>query len=293
MEFNTFNHIKMEGGPMGGWPAPPTTPPGHSDKKVNPFMQWAIFNSVQGVLFAPGQPANTPPPDIQGRILTARMLTKMMWILQLCDTPLTCYYLFVLFCPLYFVPHFSFHFIHNFCVWFNMYLLGGNSGAQTPKPDQDHSRPSSVNPAVVTSEAGNRQGVTYSANTAGHYNGHTLHSMLPVDPNLHHPHNQQHHHTQQHPHQQQQQQAGDIMASHAQNNDTAFPGASHQRQNYPGQQPGQMQQHQLHLSNKVNGDKAQNNLPTKHKLYTEENGQVNNLRPPCALFAMGFFLSRL
>ena len=88
MEFNTFNHIKMEGGgPMGGWPvAPPTTPP-HSDKKVNPFMQWAIFNSVQGIMFAPGTgqqpgsgPANTPPSDLSGRILTPRMLTKMMWI---------------------------------------------------------------------------------------------------------------------------------------------------------------------------------------------------------------------
>lgn len=121
-----------------------------------------------------------------------------------------------------------------------------------------------------------------NTNTPAHYNGHTLHSMLPVDPTLHHQHPQQPQHHTQHPHQQ-QQQAGDLaMTSHPQNNDTAFPGASHLRPNYPaainGQsQPGQMQHIQNHVNSKVTGDKPHNNLSTKHKLYTEENGQVRNI----------------
>ena len=58
----------MEGG-MVGWPVGGPHPP-HSDKKVNPFMQWVLSNSVQGIYFAPGQgpgPAQTPPSDLSGR----------------------------------------------------------------------------------------------------------------------------------------------------------------------------------------------------------------------------------
>lgn len=77
MEFNSFhNPIKMEGaaGPAG-WSVSATTPPHSDPKKVNPFMQWAIFNS--GIYFAPGtggqaqpgpgsQTGSTPPSDLSG-----------------------------------------------------------------------------------------------------------------------------------------------------------------------------------------------------------------------------------
>ena len=68
MEFNTFHNIKMEpaqlggGGAMGAWPASAANSP-PSEKKVNPFMQWAIFNSVQGFMIAPG---SQTPSDLSG-----------------------------------------------------------------------------------------------------------------------------------------------------------------------------------------------------------------------------------
>ena len=78
MEFNSFhNSIKMEGGAgAAGWSVSATTPPHSDPKKVNPFMQWAIFNS--GIYFAPGaggqpqpgpgsQAGSTPPSDLSGR----------------------------------------------------------------------------------------------------------------------------------------------------------------------------------------------------------------------------------
>ena len=77
MEFNSFhNSIKMEGGAGAapGWSVSATTPPHSDPKKVNPFMQWAIFNS--GIYFAPGaggqpgpgsQAGSTPPSDLSGR----------------------------------------------------------------------------------------------------------------------------------------------------------------------------------------------------------------------------------
>lgn len=77
MEFNSFhNPIKMEGAAgAAGWSVSATTPPHSDPKKVNPFMQWAIFNS--GIYFAPGsggqpqpgpgsQAGSTPPSDLSG-----------------------------------------------------------------------------------------------------------------------------------------------------------------------------------------------------------------------------------
>ena len=77
MEFNSFhNPIKMEGAAgAAGWSVSATTPPHSDPKKVNPFMQWAIFNS--GIYFAPGsggqpqpgpgsQTGSTPPSDLSG-----------------------------------------------------------------------------------------------------------------------------------------------------------------------------------------------------------------------------------
>ena len=72
MEFssNAFYNIKTEGG-MGGWPVASTPP--HTDKtKVNPFMQWAVINSIQGFYFTgPNQQGSgagpSPPSDLPGR----------------------------------------------------------------------------------------------------------------------------------------------------------------------------------------------------------------------------------
>ena len=72
MEFssNAFYNIKTEGG-MGGWPVASTPP--HTDKtKVNPFMQWAVINSIQGFYFTGPQQQGSgagpsPPSDLPGR----------------------------------------------------------------------------------------------------------------------------------------------------------------------------------------------------------------------------------
>ena len=72
MEFssNAFYNIKTEGG-MGGWPVAGTPP--HTDKtKVNPFMQWAVINSIQGFYFTGPQQQGSgagpsPPSDLPGR----------------------------------------------------------------------------------------------------------------------------------------------------------------------------------------------------------------------------------
>ena len=72
MEFssNAFYNIKTEGG-MGGWPVAGTPP--HTDKtKVNPFMQWAVINSIQGFYFTGPQQQGSgagpsPPSDLPGK----------------------------------------------------------------------------------------------------------------------------------------------------------------------------------------------------------------------------------
>ena len=56
---------------MGGWPVASTPP--HTDKtKVNPFMQWAVINSIQGFYFTGPQQQGSgagpsPPSDLPGR----------------------------------------------------------------------------------------------------------------------------------------------------------------------------------------------------------------------------------
>jgi len=53
---------------MGGWPVASTPP--HTDKtKVNPFMQWAVINSIQGFYFTGPQQQGSgpaPPSDLSG-----------------------------------------------------------------------------------------------------------------------------------------------------------------------------------------------------------------------------------
>ena len=139
MEFNSFhNPIKMEGaaGPAG-WSVSATTPPHSDPKKVNPFMQWAIFNS--GIYFAPGtggqpqpgpgsQAGSTPPSDLSGSGRTslecrpkycgfkAKQKTVQTWNYRsrenIFTNPSFFYFprfFFVL--STYFVPHFSYAFI--------------------------------------------------------------------------------------------------------------------------------------------------------------------------------------
>ena len=88
MEFssNAFYNIKTEGG-MGGWPVASTPP--HTDKtKVNPFMQWAVINSIQGFYFTGPQQQGSgagpsPPSDLPGR--NPRMMntdTLSLWKLS-------------------------------------------------------------------------------------------------------------------------------------------------------------------------------------------------------------------
>ena len=169
----------------------------------------------------------------------------------------------------FFVPHFSFFFKVSKSVFEANVVCSGGSNSTDTKPD-DQSRPASVN----VSDS-NRQPVQSMA--PGHYN-HSLHPMVPVDPNVHHQHPQQQQQQQHHQHQQQSGNPGPLPA-HPPTNDTAFPGGHH-RQNYnlgPGGAQAQAQAQMIHnhLSNKISGEtKPSASSVTKNKLYTEENGQV-------------------
>ena len=282
MEFssNAFYNIKTEGG-MGGWPVASTPP--HTDKtKVNPFMQWAVINSIQGFYFTGPQQQGSgagpsPPSDLPGRnsrmMNTSRYLSsvetskqsKQILLKAVSDFKYVEYRFYFLFVPSLF--RFSFCFVHTFLFIILFYLpehgpsrsglltplVSGGSESSTPGPAPTSKEDGQARPVTVTATGDSSRQVQTMA--PAHYNHTTLHPMLPVDPSHHHHQQQQQppQHHQQHQHQQPQQQAGEIgnqgnlPANHGPTNDTAFPGGHH-RQGYslpPGSQgtTGMVQQH--------------------------------------------------